>query len=164
MIPRESAHGSVPCAPVSSALGGCGSRIVQTLPFLLLKDTELLQKTTPGIFCGHHWGRKTQSGLQLGSLRDACSLDKSSWHTAGQRQGSWETSEVPGSGCVLLVFSLPMVRSRKAAHHLPGAWHRPMMGDQYLQSNKDNHPHPPIICPFSGSQGLEKQGPENSIS
>lgn len=52
----------MPRAPMSSALDGFGSRIVQTLPFLFLKDPEPLQKTTPRIFCGHHWGRKPFGG------------------------------------------------------------------------------------------------------
>lgn len=47
--------------------------------------------------------------------------------------------------CVLLGFSLPITRSRKVAHHLPGAQHRPLMKYQYSDSHsEDNRPLPPI--------------------
>ena len=84
----------MPCAPLSSELDDVGSRTVQTPPFVFLKDPEPLQKTTPIIFCGHHWGSKTEPGPQLGHLRDVCSPDKSALvptaHWGRKGQGYWQ--------------------------------------------------------------------------
>lgn len=66
--------------------------------------------------------------------------------------------------CFLQGLSLPTVRSRKVAHHLPGAQHRPIDGIPVLF---DQQPPPTknlflINSPFILNQGLGEQSYKNS--